>query len=137
MSDQHKKLKIIYKVEPTKTDVHFLLLSLAVEFNWSGIISRKHSFLSRFAFSFINYHLIIPVTNILLLITLYLSELGFWNLHNVGLVNRCHFLSPMLHSKVKCIFCNFCTFILCRDFKTFNNPVYILQDNKTNKCFIK
>ena len=53
-----------------------------------------------------------------------------WNIHDIGLVNCCHFLSPMLNSKVKCILCNFCTFLLRHDFKTFNNPIYILK--KTN-----
>ena len=60
------------------------------------------------------------------------TDVSFGNSHDVGLVNSCHFLSAMLHSKVKCIFCNFGTFLLCHDLETFNNPINILQDNQTN-----
>ena len=60
----------------------------------------------------------------------YYLQCRLWNIHDIGLVNCCHFLSPMLNSKVKCILCNFCTFLLRHDFKTFNNPIYILK--KTN-----
>ena len=47
-------------------------------------------------------------------------------------MNSCHFFPSMPHGKIKSIFCNQGTFLLCHYLKTFNNSRNILKEKCTS-----